>query len=121
MVRVTGPTDPNVRNLITYLRKTGNKNDAPIWRKISKILLKPRRQRAEVNLKQLNRYTNENDIVVVPGKVLGSGKLLHPVVVGALSFSKKAKEEITKVGGKALTIQELIKQYPKGTNVKLFR
>ncbi|RLI66578.1 MAG: 50S ribosomal protein L18e [Candidatus Asgardarchaeum californiense] len=121
MVRVTGPTDPNVRYLITTLRRASIKNNAPIWRRLSEILLKPRRKRAEVNIAQINRYTSANDIVVVPGKVLGFGKLDHPVIVGALAFSESAKKEIKNAGGKALSLLELLKKYPKGSNIKIFR
>ncbi|MCD6514209.1 MAG: 50S ribosomal protein L18e [Candidatus Asgardarchaeia archaeon] len=121
MVKVTGPTDPNVRLLITRLRKASIEHGAEIWRTVSKILLRPRRIRPEVNISKINRYTKKGDIVLVPGKVLGSGELDHPVTVAALSFSERAKEKILNAKGKVLTIDELIALNPKGKNVILMR
>lgn len=121
MVKVTGPTDPNVRFLITKLRKASIEHNAEIWRVVSRTLLKPRRKRPAVNISKINRYTKDGDVVLVPGKVLGSGNLTHKVTVAALSFSETAKEKIKKVKGKALSIEELLKKNPKGTNVILMR
>ena len=115
--RDRGPTDPNVASLIVELRKFSNKNEAPIWRSISDKLRKPRRNRSEVNISKINRYSSENDKVVVPGKVLGSGELNHPVTVAALSFSEAAKSKITAANGRILHIQKLMEEEPKGSRV----
>jgi len=66
MPKPTGPTDPNVQNLIIKLKKTKKK----VWMKIAEQLLKSRKARPEVNLSKINRYTKEGSIVAVPGKVL---------------------------------------------------
>lgn len=39
-------------------------------------------------------------------KVLGNGKLAHPLSISAHAFSKGAKEKIEKAGGKAVTIKD---------------
>ncbi len=121
MVKVTGPTDPNVRLLITKLRKASIEHNVELWRVVSKTLLKPRRRRPVVNISKINRYTKDGDIVLVPGKVLGSGYLNHKVTVAALSFSETAKEKIINAKGAALSIEELLKKNPKGTGVILMR
>ncbi|RLE82243.1 MAG: 50S ribosomal protein L18e [Thermoprotei archaeon] len=120
-MRRTGPTNIHLRLLVAYLRKQARAHGAPIWRYVAELLLKPRRQRIAVNISKINRYTNPNETVVVPGKVLGSGKLEHPVTVAAWSFSKKALEKIVKAGGKAIYIHEFIEQNPRGSNVKILR
>jgi large subunit ribosomal protein L18e len=67
----------------------------------------------------LNRYTKEGETVVVPGKVLGAGKMDHPIYVAAFAFSERARLKILKAKGKCLSILELVKRNPKGTNVKI--
>jgi len=115
----TGPTNIYLRRLIRYLRKMYREHGAPIWRTVSEKLDVPRRQRISVNLSRINRFTEEGDVVVVPGKVLGDGALDHKVVVAAWSFSKQAKEKIESVGGRAIPIEKLVEENPKGTNVKI--
>ncbi|MHA1506769.1 MAG: 50S ribosomal protein L18e [Candidatus Asgardarchaeia archaeon] len=121
MVKVTGPTDINVRKLVSKLRKASKENEAPIWKVVYKTLLKSRRQRPVVNVGEINRYTKEGQTILVPGKVLGFGTLDHSVTVAALSFSKKAKEIIEKSGGRCLSISELIEENPKGSNVLIMK
>ena len=119
MTKPTGPTDPNVRKLSITLRKKSNEHSARIWKDISERLMKRRRARPQVNVSKINRYTQEGDTVIVPGKVLGAGELKHPVTIAALSFSETAKEKIEAAKGKALTIEELVEQNPKGSGVKI--
>jgi large subunit ribosomal protein L18e len=57
--------------------------------------------------------------VVVPGKVLGSGKLEHPLIVAAFAFSDQAQSRILSAKGKCLTIQDLLETNPKGSNVRI--
>lgn len=104
----TGPTNPVLRRLIRELRSEEKKQKMRIWGELAKRLAKPRRRRAEVNLSRLNRYAGEDAVVVVPGKVLGAGRLDHPISVAAFKFSRTAKNKITNKGGKALTISQLI-------------
>ncbi|WP_297523544.1 50S ribosomal protein L18e [Thermococcus sp.] len=117
MVKRTGPTDINLRRLIRYLRKKSNEEGVKIWRDIAWRLERPRRQRAEVNLSRINRHTKEGDTVIVPGSVLGAGKLEHKVTVAAWKFSETAKRKIVEAGGEALTIEEFIERNPRGSGV----
>ncbi len=119
MVKRTGPTDINLRRLIRYLRKKSNEEGVKIWKDIAWRLEKPRRQRAEVNVSKINRYTKEGDTVIVPGSVLGAGKLEHKVTVAAWKFSETAKKKIVEAGGEVLTIEELIERNPKGSGVTI--
>ncbi len=117
--KARGPTDPNVASLIRELRKASNAHSAPIWRSISKKLQKPRRQRSEVNISKINRYSEKNDLIVVPGKVLGTGELSHPVTVAAISISENAKEKINAAKGRTISIVDLIDENPRGSRVKI--
>lgn len=112
-------TNPQLTELIKFLRKKSRENNAKTWNAIAEFLAKPRRRRIAVNISRLNRYTKENDVVVVPGKVLGAGEIDHPIMVAAFSFSKKAREKIESASGKCLAITELVENNPKGSNVKI--
>ncbi|WP_456472418.1 50S ribosomal protein L18e [Methanocaldococcus sp.] len=117
----TRSTNPKLVKLIETLKYESYKNNAKIWKDLARRLAKPRRRRAEVNISKINRYTKDGDMVVVPGKVLGAGRLDHKVVVAAFSFSETAKRLIEEAGGEAISIEELIKRNPKGSNVKIMR
>jgi large subunit ribosomal protein L18e len=111
--------NPEFLNLIRSLRKKAHENDAAIWRDVADRLSSSKRRRIAVNLSRLNRYTKEKETVVVPGKVLSAGKLEHPVIVAAFAFSKQAHAKISSARGKCLTITELLKVNPKGSNVRI--
>lgn len=106
-------------SLIRALRKESHVKEAGIWGSIAFELEKPARGRRVINVSRINRYTKANETVIVPGKVLGSGSLDHSVVVAAFAFSDGAKEQITKAKGKCITISELLKQNPKGKDVRI--
>jgi len=112
-------TNPELLSLIRYLRKKSREHKAAIWRRVSEMLLKSKRRRIAVNISRISRYTEENDEVIVPGKVLGSGTISHPVKVAAFAFSEKARSKILKARGECLTIPELAEMNPKGSNVKI--
>ncbi|WP_297436877.1 50S ribosomal protein L18e [Thermococcus sp.] len=117
MVKRTGPTDINLRRVIRYLRKKSNEEGVRVWKDIAWRLERPRRQRAEVNISRINRYTKEGDTIIVPGSVIGAGKLEHKVTVAAWKFSEGARQKITEAGGEAITIEELLERNPKGSGV----
>jgi len=115
MAKGTGPTNTTLQQLVRDLQKTGAKEKAAIWKRIAKDLQKPTRQRREVNITRINQHTKPKETIVVPGKVLGTGDLKHEVTVAAWQFSEAAKKKLNKT----MTIQELIKQNPKGKNVRI--
>ena len=119
MAKRTGPTNPYLRELIEKLRKKWLEVNAPIWKTVAEKLEKPTRKRVEVNLSRIERYAKENEVVLVPGKVLGMGNLTKKVTVAAWAFSKSAKEKIEKAGGKILSIEELMEKNPKGSKVRI--
>ena len=52
---------------------------------------------------------------------MGNGMIEHKITVAAVNFSKEAKDKILNAGGKCLSIDDLLKTNPKGTNIKLMR
>jgi len=118
-VRKTKTTNPELIELIRFLKKQSRESETAIWRDIAEHLARPSRQRIAVNLSRLNRHTQKNEKVAVPGKVLGAGEIDHPIVVAAFSFSAKAKEKIVERRGKCMSFSDLIKKHPKGSGVKI--
>jgi len=119
MPRPTGPTNPVLRKLVRQLRERGKEQKVALWVDLAERLMQPRRARAEVNLSHLSRYSSEGNIIIVPGKVLGAGKLEHPISVAAFKFSGTARRKIIGAEGKALTIQQLLEQNPSGRGIVL--
>jgi large subunit ribosomal protein L18e len=100
MPKPTGPTNPIFKAMIEDIRNRGYRENIPFLIKLADELETPRRSRAEVDLSKLNRVCKENEIIVVPGKVLSSGILKKPLRVAAASFSMSAIDNIQKAGGK---------------------
>ncbi len=115
----TGPTNERLRLLVRFLRKASKENKARIWKYVAELLERPRRKRIVVNVGKLERLCNDGDIVVVPGKLLGDGILTKKVTVAAYAFSKSAYGKVIKAGGKPISIPELVRTNPKGSNVKI--
>lgn len=114
-----GPSNPILRGLIRKLRRKGREFDANIWLDLADRLARSNRKRTEVNLSQLDRYTEKGETAIVPGKVLGSGKLTHPLSVAAFNFSSRARRRIQKADGETLTITELLDKNPDGSNITI--
>jgi large subunit ribosomal protein L18e len=93
-------TNPELIQLIRFLKKQGREKEADVWRDVAKNLSKARQQRAVVNLSRINRHTKKGDAVIVPGKLLGAGALDHAVTVAAFSASsvkRRCKPQKTKL------------------------
>ncbi len=118
MAKRTGPTNPELISLIQELKQLSYKQKAKIWKTIAKELERSTRQRRIVNLDRINRVCKNNDNIIVPGKVLASGILDKKVTIAAFNFSDQALNKI-KEKGKAITIQELIKNNPKGSKLRI--
>ena len=114
----TGPSNIVLSSLIQELRKKANEHKANIWKRIADDLEKPTRKRRIVNVYKINKFTKDNETVIVPGKVLAVGELDHNVTVAAFTFSGSASEKINKVG-KAIPINELLKEDPKGKKIRI--
>lgn len=119
MTKRTGPTNQVTKQLIQELRKQSATQKADIWKRIADDLEKPTRQRRVVNLSRINRFTKPQETVIVPGKVLSSGMLEHGVTIAAFAFSGASKQKIQEAKGKAVTIPDLLKQNPKGKDVRI--
>ena len=115
----TGPSNPVTQSLIFELKKKASTNDSAFFGRLAYDLEKPTRKRRVVNLSRLNRYTQDGEVVVVPGKVLGSGALDHSLTIYAFDFSEGANESIKNAKAKALRIEDLLKLDVKGKKIRI--
>jgi large subunit ribosomal protein L18e len=118
-MRETKSTNPQIVQLIRFLKKQSKEKDAGIWLAVAEHLAKPSRQRVAVNLSKINRYTEKSETIIVPGKILASGTLDHALTVAAFDASDKAKEKLAAAKAKYMTIAELVEKNPQGSNVKI--
>ena len=106
--------------MIKDLKQASKKNEAPIWSMLAALALKPSSSRRVVNLTRINKTTKENDILFVPGKVLGTGNISHKITLSSSSMSVTAANKIIQTGGKSMTYSGMIKKYPTGKGVIIF-
>ncbi len=112
-------SNPALLELIKKLRSKAHEEDAPVWKELARRLSRSASGRAEVNLSRIARYSRDKELVAVPGRVLGSGRISKPVVVAAFGFSDAARQKISSAGGECLSIGELVARSPKGSGVRI--
>ena len=108
-----------VDNTIWTLRNAFKKNKAPIWRALEEELAAPRANRREINVRRLAEITKGDEVIVVPGKILGTGSLDHRLTVCAFSISETAAKKVMESGGKVVTFDYLINNHPDGKRVRI--
>jgi large subunit ribosomal protein L18e len=113
-------TNPRLQGLIADLKSTARNGGSDVWSDVADRLEKPRSTHAEVNLGRIERYANEDETVVVPGKVLGAGALQKELTVAAVDFSSTAETKIDQVG-EPIRLEQALEQNPDGTNVRVIR
>ncbi|MAG52574.1 MAG: 50S ribosomal protein L18e [Nanoarchaeota archaeon] len=118
MVKRTGTQTLTLRNLIRDLTKLGKSKKIKLWLRIANDLEKPTRIRRTVNLYKIDKFTREGETALIPGKVLSVGDLTKKLTIAAYQFSEKAEEKINK-SGKAIKLQDLIKENPEGKKIRI--
>ena len=112
-------TNQVVLQMAKELKQASTKNDAAIWSKLAKLALKTTVSRRVVNLKKINEVTKENAVIVVPGKVLGTGNVSHKITLSSFSISNSAAKKIIESGGTIISFSEMIKKFPTGKGVNI--
>ena len=105
--------------MVKDLKQASKKNEAPIWSRLADLALKSSSRRV-VNLTRINKTTKDNDVLFVPGKVLGTGNISHKITLSSFSMSTTAANKIIQTGGKIMTYSDMIKKYPTGKGVIIF-
>lgn len=108
-----------VLSMVKELKTASAKNKAPIWSKLAVMAQKPTIAKRLVNVGKINNVTKENDVIVVPGKVLGTGNISHKITLCSFSISTSAAQKILSAGGKIIGYSEMISKFPTGKGVKI--
>ncbi len=111
-------TNPQLIALIDYLNEAADEHEAAIWRDLARRLQQSRQRWAEVNVDEIAGHLTDDEVALVPGKVLGTG-IAPAVDVAAFMFSQSARDKIEAAGGTCLTIRELVQQHTDGRNVRI--
>jgi large subunit ribosomal protein L18e len=112
-------TSPRLSSLIAECKSVARETGADVWQDVAGRLEKPRRSHAEVNLSRIERYAREDETVVVPGKVLGSGALRKSVTVAAVDFSTSARRKIEHADCEVLELEQALEEFPEGTETRV--
>ncbi|MFB6213233.1 MAG: 50S ribosomal protein L18e [Candidatus Nanohaloarchaea archaeon] len=116
MDKKADPTNPVLVETLEVLKE----QEAPVWKTVREHLGKVNRQRPEVNISDIERVAEDGETVVVPGKVLGSGRLTKEVEVAAFKASRGAKQKIGEEG-EFMFIQDLVEENPEGEEVRIVK
>ncbi len=112
-------TNPITNSLIESFRRLSYKEGVNIWKDIANRLSKSTRTMAEVNVGSLSLHTEADEVIAVPGKVLGFGYLDHPLTVAGMGFTEKARRKIQDAGGECITLMDLADKYPDGSGIRI--
>ena len=112
-------TNQLVLSMVKDLKTASTKNKAPIWSNLAEMALKPTIAKRIINLARLDTVTNDNDVVIVPGKVLGTGNISHKITLCSFSISTSAANKIKQAGGKIVTHSDMISKFPTGKGVRI--
>ncbi|MBU0535769.1 MAG: 50S ribosomal protein L18e [Nanoarchaeota archaeon] len=119
MAKRTGPTNVQLKGLIQLLKKQSSEQKVGIWKRVALDLESPSRNRRVVNVYRINKHTKDNETVVVPGKILGTGEIDHKVNVAAFDFSEGARMKIMQAKGTCMNIAEMLQKNPKGQKIRI--
>ena len=100
---MSNATNEGLRQLIAKLEAS----EAKILHAVADGISKSTRARREVNLGRINKNTQDGEMIIVPGKVLGGGEINHKVTVYALKFSQSAADKLKKTGSSIQTLEQL--------------
>jgi len=110
-------TNQLVIQMVRELKGASKKNNAPIWSRLAELALKPSSAKRTINVGQIDKFVKDNDVIVVPGKVLGTGNISHKITLCSFSMSTSSAKKVLQSGGKILSFSELIKNHPTGKGV----
>ncbi|MEM3074370.1 MAG: 50S ribosomal protein L18e [Candidatus Pacearchaeota archaeon] len=99
----------------TIILSKKNKN----WIKIAYEISKPRRKNISLNLDEIDKISNDGEIIIIPGKVLGNGEINKKIKISAHNFSFKAKKKLKEKNIEINSIYEEIKRNPEAKGIKI--
>ncbi len=118
-MKKTMTTNQALFDLIRDLKAVSAKLGVNVYKAAPATLAGPASRRPEVNMSRIEKYANDGETIVVPGKVLGSGILSKKVTIAAYTASEGAIAKIEASGSKFVSLKEYISKKPD-TKVRIF-
>ena len=106
-------TGTEKKSVIEALKLLNKSKKVKLFKALMQSIRAPERQRTEINVGKISRYSKPKSVVVVPGKVLGFGQMEHAVEIVALDFSEESKRKITAAGGSVKSFKWLTERGAK--------
>lgn len=101
--------NPKILKWIEVLESHAKKEEKRAFcKRIISMVTKPSRQSIAVNLYKINKYSKNGDNVIVPGKVLSTGTIDHPVNITAIEYSEGAMKGLKDAKCTFVPIEEII-------------
>ncbi len=101
----------NVSEWLAVLSEASRGKHYPaLYKRVYSLLSVPSRRRNAVSLEKLRKHTSADENVIVPRKILGTGKIDHKVRIAALEFSSSAKASLQAAGCEFVDIKEMVKR-----------
>ena len=113
--------NPELKDTVAKLLEISRENNSVFWRDIAKRLMKPKSSYSRTNVGKIESSTSDGDTVVVAGYVVGSGYMKRKVTVSAIKASPQAMKKISEGGSKFVSLVDLARENPKGTNLIIVR
>jgi large subunit ribosomal protein L18e len=110
-------SNPIINETLKKLESVPKEQNKTFWIGIIEMISRPNSRRPVVNVGKISQLTKENDVVLIPGKILGGGLVDHAITVGALFMSKAAGKKIATAGGSVLNLVEFAEKYADGSGI----
>ena len=122
MISNTSISKRTKRKMDTYIVDTiFAAKRAKNWNKVAQIVSGSRRKYSNVNIGRIEKESNEGEVIIIPGKVLGNGNLTKRIKICALYFSTSAIKKIKSGKGEAIKLLEEIKLNPDAEGIKILK
>jgi len=98
-----------IKEWLRLLAEASRKDHYPkLWKRVHNLVAVPERRRTSVNLYKIERYSKENDNIIIPGKVLSNGEITHRVNIAAVEFSEPALKRLKEANCRIVELKEML-------------
>lgn len=104
--------------LVETLKECKKKKE---WLKVGQLLSVSRKKRTSMNLNEINKKCEDNEKILLPGKVLSQGEIDKKIKLIAMNFSENAQEKLNKSKVEFSSIIEEIKKNPEAKGIKILK
>lgn len=116
---ISRKNNPHLISLVNKLYSLSATGQSGLWRDVARRLELPVKKRAAVNLTKLDRYAAEGETLLIPGKLLGFGRISKKVTVSAYTHSGSAARKLEEAGCTFVSIERLAEANPAGSKIRI--